>query len=280
LASADDKGPVNVIIEDPSCAAWRKVNGTLADSQKGWVDRDPSAPAVDWTPDIRSQHDTVARAMRDAADQSVPLAKLTRHRVMRELYEQFIAYARAYSDAIPTYTSIDNHLASVALSTSGALTYACTAIEWGSAQAWAPLISVPESPAEPAPLIDPSNPRRFLETDDPICAELRNALDLYIADTTAWQGIDANIPASEWTTEQRSIVDAVIPVMSRNADDLEELGRKSSNPTLQDFAVFAAQYRRAYVAALPAYTAADSYLSRASNRASATISEACEAVGH
>jgi hypothetical protein len=280
LASANDKGPVNVITEDPSCAAWRKVNGTLADSQKGWVDRDPSIPAVDWTPDLRSQHDAVGRAMRDAANQSVPLAKLTPHRVMRELYEQFIAYARAYSDAIPTYTSIDNHLASVALSSAGALTYACTAIEWGSAQAWAPLIPVPESPAEPARLIDPSNPNRFLETDDPICAELRNVLDRYIADTTAWQAIDANIPASAWNTDQRSIVDAVIPVMSRNADDLEELGRKSGNPTLQDFAMFAAQYRRAYVAALPTYTAADSYLSRASNRASATIGEACEAVGN
>ena len=77
---------------------------------------------------------------------SVQLAKLTPHRVMRELYEQFIAYARAYSDAIPTYTSIDNHLAGVALSSSGALTFACTAIEWGSAQAWAPLIPIPESP--------------------------------------------------------------------------------------------------------------------------------------
>ena len=43
--------------------------------------------------------------MRNAADQTVPLAKLTPHRVMRELYEQFIAYARAYSDAIPTYTA-------------------------------------------------------------------------------------------------------------------------------------------------------------------------------
>ncbi len=42
--------------------------------------------------------------MRNAADQTVALAKLTPHRVMRELYQQFIAYARAYSDAIATYT--------------------------------------------------------------------------------------------------------------------------------------------------------------------------------
>ena len=234
----------------------------------------------------RSGRPTSVRSTKRLAEQCVmqrinqcQLAKLTPHRVMRELYEQFIAYARAYSDAIPTYTSNDNHLASVALSSSGALTYACTAIEWGSAQAWAPLLPVPESPAELAPLIDPNNPSRFLRTDDPVCAELRNVLDRYIADTSAWQALDANIPASEWNTDQRSIIDAVIPVMSRYANDLEELGRKSSNPTLQDFAVFAAQYRRAYVAALPTYTAADSYLSRVSDRAITTISEACEAVG-
>ena len=120
LASAGDTGPVNVITEDPSCAAWRKVNARLADSQNGWAERDPSIPGADWTPNQRAQHEAVARAMSDAADQSVPLAKLTPHRVMRELYEQFIAYARAYGDAIPSYTPIDNHLASIALSSSGA----------------------------------------------------------------------------------------------------------------------------------------------------------------
>ena len=279
LASADDKGPVSVITEDPTCAAWRKISGSLADAQKGWVDRDPSIPATDWTPEQRSQHDAVALAMRDASDQSVQLAKVTPYRVMRELYEQFIAYARAYSDAIPRYTSSDNHLVGVALSGSGALTFACTAIEWGSAQAWAPLIPVADPPANPAPLVDPNDPPRFLSASDSICAEWRSLLDRYVADTSDWQAIDANVPASGWNSEQRTTIDAVIPVMSKYANELEELGRKSSNPTLQDFAVFAAQYRRAYVAALQTYTAADSYLSRASNRASATISEACEAVG-
>ena len=39
-------------------------------------------------------YDTVGKAMADAADQTVNLVKMTPHRVMRELYEQFIAYAR------------------------------------------------------------------------------------------------------------------------------------------------------------------------------------------
>ena len=104
LASADDKGPANIITEDPSCAAWAPINQTFVDVQrKGWDERDPSIPATEWTPEQRAHYEEVGRAARNAADQTVQLAKLTPHRVMRELYEQFIAYTRAYSDAIPNY---------------------------------------------------------------------------------------------------------------------------------------------------------------------------------
>ncbi len=46
-------------------------------------------------------YEAVGKAMRNAADQTVNLVKVTPHRVMRELYEQFIAYARAFTDNIP-----------------------------------------------------------------------------------------------------------------------------------------------------------------------------------
>ena len=49
-------------------------------------------------------YESVGKAMRSAADQTVNLVKSTPHRVMRELYEQFIAYARAFADTVPTYT--------------------------------------------------------------------------------------------------------------------------------------------------------------------------------
>ena len=41
------------------------------------------------------------------------------------------------------------------------------------------------------------------------------------------------------------------------ADKLEALGDRSGNPTMQDFAMLSAQYRRAYVRSLPSYTPAD-----------------------
>ncbi|MGZ9244003.1 MAG: hypothetical protein ACXW6K_26315, partial [Candidatus Binatia bacterium] len=104
LASAGDKGPVNVITEDPSCAAWGPISQTFVDIQKkGWVDRDPAIPASDWSPAQRAQYGEMRVAAENVADESVQLARLTPHRVMRELYEAYIAYARAYSEAIPNY---------------------------------------------------------------------------------------------------------------------------------------------------------------------------------
>ncbi len=46
----------------------------------------------------------------------VNLAKQTPHRVVRELYEQYIAYGRAYVDSIPTYMPADDVLADVNVS--------------------------------------------------------------------------------------------------------------------------------------------------------------------
>ena len=161
IASANDTGPATIVTEDPSCAAWTPINNTLAQMQRnGWDKRDPAIPATDWTPELRAQYEEVGRAMRSAADQTVPLVKLTPHRVMRELYEQFIAYARAYSDAIPTYTPVDQPFSwRRPGQLRSALCVLCAAITYGSAQARAPLVAgactTIEDSRSPA---DPSNP--------------------------------------------------------------------------------------------------------------------------
>ena len=53
-----------------------------------------------WTPKQRAQFMAAGQSMRSAAAQTVGLVKLTPHRVMRELYQQFIAYARAVHRAL------------------------------------------------------------------------------------------------------------------------------------------------------------------------------------
>jgi hypothetical protein len=64
-----------------------------------WSSRDQSLPASAWTAGERARCTTPSEAMADAVDQTVNLVKLTPHRVMRELYEQFIAYPMRWSTA-------------------------------------------------------------------------------------------------------------------------------------------------------------------------------------
>ncbi|TPW90275.1 hypothetical protein [Mycolicibacterium fortuitum] len=142
FASANDTGPVTIITEDPSCAAWTPIQNTLADSENnGWADRDASIPASVWSPEQRQQYQDVGQAMRSAADQTVPLAKLTTHRVMRELYVQFIAYSSAYADKIATYAPPDDHFARTSSTISAALGDICAAITNGAAAARASLVA-------------------------------------------------------------------------------------------------------------------------------------------
>lgn len=284
VASANDTGPIGIITEDPSCPAWRPVATTLANAENnGWAKRDPSIPVGAWTADARAQYQAVGEAMRSAANQTVPLVKLTTHRVVRELYEQFIAYSRAYGDRLASYTPADNDLAIVSSTASDVLTGICESIANGSAPARAPLATAVTLSDHPAPVRDPSAPTRFLTAPDPQCASWKQSADAMKTDPTmvAWSTEDPATPASAWSPEYKAQNDAVTPVLSGFADTYERLARASaaSNPTLADFGVLAAQYGRAFVAGIPTYTAADLYLYNVFQKAAGVITAACRAAG-
>jgi hypothetical protein len=278
IASANDKGPATIITEDPTCASTRPILDALASQERnGWDKRDPSVPASAWTPAVRAQFEAVGQAMRTAADQMVALAKLTPDRVMRELYEQNIAYSRAYADRIPTYTPLDDNLALAAIAAGNSIGDICAAIGYQSAPARGPLMPVPATPSQVAPPGNPEDPQRFLPGPNPVCAEWSTVLDDFQRDTADWLSIPSDIPASGWTPEQRAINDAVAPVMEASADRLQALGERSGNLTLQDFALLSAQYRRAYAESLPTYIAADNFLSEAGTALTGIVQAACKA---
>jgi hypothetical protein len=278
IASANDKGPATIITQDPTCEPTRPILDTLAGQQaKGWDKRDPSIAPAAWTPEIRAQYEAIGQAMRSATDQMVPLTRLTPHRVMRELYEQFIAYSRAYADSIPTYTAADDHLAVVSSTAANAIGYICAAISYGSAAARGPLLQSPPAPSEVDPVGDPANPQRFLTEPNAVCADWLATSTKFSNDTADWLPTDPDIPVGQWSAAQRAINDAVAPVMSAFADDLQSLGERSGNPTLRDFAELAAQYRRAYVQSLPTYMPADKYLANSSLVLGGVVEAACAA---
>jgi hypothetical protein len=282
FASANDKGPVGIITEEPTCAAWNRIGNGLSIPERdvGWGDREVSVPASAWTPQQRTMYETVGKAMRTTADQSVELARKTPHRVMRELYEQFVAYASTFADRVPTYKPNDSAFAAAADEMVTTLVNICKAITSGSAAAQAPLVPDTAAPTELSALGDPAAPQKFVSHSDSVCTEWLSVYPKFDADTAGWrQDADPNIPASQWTPEQKSASNAVVPLMTAFADKAEDLGRRSGNPTFEDFAVLSAQYRRAYVLALPTYTPADNDLVTTSTALANTIGHACEATG-
>lgn len=280
IASSGDNGPAGVIIDDPTCRSWTPINDTLAAAGEGkWNDRDRSVPAEAWTPEQQQMHMGAAAVLRSAAAQTVGLAKLTPHRVMRELYEQFIAYGRAYAERVPKYTPADDNLAEAANSASSALGAICGAIADGAAASRGPLApkqNPPELTASPA---DPTNPVPFLASSNAVCRDWHAALRDFMAKTTDWQQLDPSIAAILWNPAQKAVNVAAAQVLSTQANTLEQLGRQSGNATLQDFAILAAQYQRAFVVAVPTYTPADQHLANAAAYISALVDGACTVTG-
>ncbi|OLP02809.1 hypothetical protein BVU76_08715 [Mycolicibacterium porcinum] len=280
IASANDTGPVAVILEDPSCATRYPVLSTFESRTKnGWDKRDPKLAAPDWTPEVRSQYEAAGQAFRDAADQIIPSAKLTPHRGMRQLYEQFIAYAREYADSIPAYTPVDNQLALATISASDAIDRICAAIGYGSAAARGPLVPALQTPSEVAPVRDPDDAEKLLDEPNPVCPEWDSALEHFLATSEPWRATNPDSPRAEWSSEQEKATDEAVPAMRLFNTQLSSFGRQSENPTLRDLANLAVQYRQAYLESIPTYTPADKYLVDASIRISSLVAAACRALG-
>ncbi|WP_155925921.1 hypothetical protein [Mycolicibacterium sp. CBMA 234] len=282
IASANDTGPVSVITEDPSCAPWGPINDTLANVEKdGWDKRDPSIPASAWNPDMQAMYRKVSDALGNSADQTVPLIKLTQHRAMRELYQQYIAYTRAFVDRIPTYTENDKYLQSTGVLFGMIITNICQAITFSSASARGPLVGAASPPQHVAPLGDVNRPTIFLATSASDCPQWNSLVDEFVADPAyiAWNKEDPNIPASNWSLEYKAENDALRPVLTRISDTIERLGNASSNPIVADLAVLSAQYGRAFIQGMPTYTNADLYLFNVWWRGFGAISAACKAAG-
>lgn len=280
MASVGDHGAVRVITDEPTCGGWGTVAHQLGASEKnsGWHDRDKSLPASAWSAQLSAQYRAAGAAMREAAEQTVALARQTPHRVVRELFEQLIAYWRAYADRIPHYTPRDDLLLRVTYAAGNTVFAICDAISHGSAVTRGAVVTAPAPPTDTsAPSDDPANPQRFLPTSNPTCPDFKAAFAHFNAAAAAWHDTDEDLPASQWSPEQRALNDGIRPVMSALDDQLDRLGRRSGNPAMEDFAVLTAVYGRAYVGAIPTYVVADHYLYDVTAHGSSVITTGCNA---
>lgn len=280
IASAADIGPVAIVTEEPTCEKYLLISNSLSDVEsKWWGDRRALlAPASEWTSEQRSQVDEVARAMRNAAEQSIALAEQTPHRLVRELYEQFIAYGRAYADRIANYIPRDNGLASANVNAGSALVGICNTITYGAATRSLAVEAAAPPTIESVPK-DVSHPERFVISPNTVCQSWISRLDTFTAATPEWQNRDTGMAAANWSSEQRAIERSARPLLSSFADGIERDGRASANPTLEDFATAAALYTRASLATGDNYNgAADGWLSYVAFRIANLVSGACRAI--
>lgn len=279
FASANDTGPVNIVTEDPTCEAWNKVIDEYSQvtTSVDWDNRDSTVPASSWTPSQRAMYERVGKAMTQAADRAVSLATKTPHRVMRVLYEQFIAYTRAFSDRIPSYVAKDHNLAAASNAAGAGLANICGAISYRSAQAVAPLVAAVPGPTKVATPEDPNAPDLLLTEPNSACSDWESLVSKFTEDTASWRAIDKGIAAKDWTPEQKSVNESAGPIMLASADGMERLGRQSGNPRFEDVATLAAQYRRGFVTAIPNYTSSDGYLELSATSLVRLVNAACKA---
>jgi hypothetical protein len=213
---------------------------------------------------MASQFESVAEAMRQAADHTVPLIGLTPHRVMRELYEQSVIYWRAYADSVATYSPSDNHLANVAGNSSGAIVSICNAIDSRAAASRSMTASpAPDPQFQSAPSSLDASEMVVTEGNNQLCSDWVDATDKFDVDTANWREVNPNLSRGQWTPAQQQTMDDAAAKMETFAQNLSDFGAQSNSSTWDDIAQLSAQYWRSYSGSVPTYTRADHDLSLA-----------------
>jgi len=280
IASFDDQGPAGIITADPTCAAWGPVATTVAEAEaNGWSTLDHTIPASAWTPDMEAKYRAVGAALKTAATQTIPLATMTPHRVMHELYMHYTKLALRFAAHIPEYVPTDNWTIRAGSTLGDVITAICQAASLGPAAARAPFVPEAQLPQQVASVDESETRGRLLSATDAQCEDWSNTVDQLNADPTysAWNKEDPSTAASNWTPEYKAANDAVAPILSRYADAYERLARQSTDAMIQDFGVTAAQYGRAFVNAIPTYTQPDANLYDVFRKLPAAIVAACRA---
>lgn len=278
IASANDTGPVAIITEDPTCSKWVDMQNQASAQLTDWAKRDASIPASAWTPEQRQIYETAARVFRAEAEQLVPLVRETPHRVVREIYEQVIAYDRAYADAIQNFTPSDDRLAIASNGLSTAQFNICQAITNYSAASRGPSVPPAAQPTAIAPMGDPAKPQKFLIAPTQTCSKVNAWVKHIQNELEQWFKTDPSIPASQRGSADTVLWDMAATVLGKGADELDLVARASGNAVMEDFLILSAQYFRGYVEAIPSYTGADRQLYEVGQKTVVAVRAACNAL--
>lgn len=279
IVSAADIGPVAIVTDDVTCGVWDNVQTSVTIARNGgWSERDPWVPASTWDSATRSEFEAVADALRSGADRAVALAAQTPHRVMRELYEAFIAYGRSYADGMADYQPMSHYRAQASFAAADSITSICGAVRSKVAGVQAPGLAPAQAPTTQPTVDDPSNPQRFLAQPNPTCdawVEDQTALQ---EQTQAWSALDPNVGVGQLNKEQALTYDDAAQTFSAHADGMEAAGRAANNTVVEDFATLGALYLRAYAQAVPMLWSGDHDLAEVGLQINNLVTAACSAI--
>ena len=276
MASADDTGPLTILTDEPVCTDYQNTLADVSTAQRqGWADRNPDIPATQWTTTQHTMYEQMADALNTAADHYTLLAHRTPHRIIAELLAISIGSTRAYTNALPHYTATDNKLIRPSNNADHVLTNLCNTITTGSATNRAPLAPPMADPAiRPTP-IDPDHPRTLMAKPDPICTNLHAVIDQYHTPLADWRAIETDIPATDWTPQQRDLNNTAAPLLHDQARQYLQLAGHTPDPLIADLLTLAGLYQHLYARTLGTYTPDDRHLYATAVYAIRTVANAC-----
>lgn len=97
------------------------------------------------------------------------------------------------------------------------------------------------------------------EVRDPACSDWAALNNRYLANgkRVEWMATDPNVPATEWSSQQRALTDAVIPTMKEEAAEVASLAERASAPALRMILQLRAEYEGKFAERLPGYVVSD-----------------------
>lgn len=103
------------------------------------------------------------------------------------------------------------------------------------------------------------------QVPDRACSDWASINNSYLAKQADWTATDPNIPASQWSSQQRALTAEVISTMKDEAAELRQLAERASAPELRMLLQLTAQYQDLFAERLPNYVPADHALWTAAN---------------
>lgn len=115
-------------------------------------------------------------------------------------------------------------------------------------------------------------------TPDPVCAEWGTLNDIAREKHAEWARTDPEIPADQWSAQQRELNLAVAPVLKDEAAALDRLADRASSPALRTLLKLQSQYESTYASRIPNYTPTDHKLWAAAFRFGDAVNSFCSAM--